>query len=62
MENKTTFIYKRIFDIESIESFEKKLYETEWEETESSKNPDEAYTTFVQKFIVLYDNYFPKKD
>ena len=39
----------------------KKLYEIDWEETESSKTPDEAYTTFLQKFIVLYDNYFPKK-
>ena len=31
--NKTTFIYKRIFNTESIESFKKKLYETDWEET-----------------------------
>ena len=46
---------------QSIESFKKKLYETDWEETESSKNPDETYATFLQKFIVSYDNYFPKR-
>ena len=60
-ENKTTFIYKRILNTESIKSFKKKLFETGWEETENSKNPHEAYTTFLQKLITLYDNYFPKK-
>ena len=62
-ENKTTFIYKRISHTKSIESFKKKLYQTDWEETETSKTPDEAYTTFLQKFIAMYDNYFfLKKD
>ena len=60
-ENKTTFIYKRISHTKSIESFKKKLYQTDWEETETSKTPDEAYTTFLQKFIAMYDNYFFKK-
>ena len=55
---KTTFIYKRISHTKSIESFKKKLYQTDWEETETSKTPDEAYTTFLQKFIAMYDNYF----
>ena len=54
-ENKTIFIYKRIFNTKSTESFKKKLYETDWEENETSKTPEEAYTTFV-----LHDNYFPK--
>ena len=58
-ENKTTFIYKRIFNIESIESFKKKLYEIDWEETEISKTPGEAYATFLQMFIVLCDKHFP---
>ena len=59
-ENKTTFVHKIIFNTELTESFKKKLHETDWEETGSSKNPQEAYTTFLQKFIVLYHNYFPK--
>ena len=58
-QNKTTFICKTIFNIESIESFKKKLYETDWEETETSKTPGEAYTTFMQKFIDLCDEHFP---
>ena len=60
-ENKTTFIYKMIFNTESIKSFQKNLYETDWEETENSKNQDKAYTTVLQKAIALYDNYFPKE-
>ena len=60
-ENKTTFIYKIIFNTESIKSFQKNLYETDWEETENSKNQDKAYTTVLQKAIALYDNYFPKE-
>ena len=38
----------------------KKLYGTNWQETKTSKNLDEAYTTFVQKLIVLYQNFFQK--
>ena len=60
-ENKTTFICTRIFNTESIESFKRKLYEADWIETETSKTPDEAYRAFLQKFIVLYGNCFPKK-
>ena len=47
--------------MESIESFKKKIYETDWEETETSRTPGEGYTIFLQKFIVLHDKYFPKK-
>ena len=38
------------------------MYETDEEETESFFNPDEAYSTFLEKFIDLYDNYFPKEN
>ena len=50
-----------IFNTESVKSFQKNLYETDWEETENSKNQDKAYTTVLQKAIALYDNYFPKE-
>ena len=59
-KNKTSFLCKRIFNTKSIESMKKKLYGTNWQETETSKNLDEAYTTFVQKLIVLYQNFFQK--
>lgn len=61
-KHKTTFICKKIFNTESIELFRIKLYEPDWEETETSTTPDDAYTTFLQKFIVLYDNHFPKRN
>ena len=57
-ENKTNLFIKKIFNTESFESFEKKLYKTAWEETLTSKTLCKAYTTFLQKFIVLYDKIF----
>ena len=41
-ESKTTFICKIVFNTELIESFKKKLYDTDCEETETSKTPGEA--------------------
>ena len=62
MESKATFIYKRVFDTESIESFKKKLSETDSQETESYENSDEAYAIFLQQLIIFYDNYFAKRN
>ena len=59
-KNETSFIYRRILNTESTQPVKKK-YDTDSEETETSKTPNEAYTTFLQKFIVLYDNFFSKK-
>ena len=58
---KNIVIIKRVFDTESIKLFKQKLYETSWDDTEASQNPDEAYKSFVNKFSDLYDTYFPKK-
>ena len=40
---KNTFIFKRVFDTESIELFKHKLYETNWDDSEVSENPDEVF-------------------
>ena len=53
--------YKRVFDAESIELFEKKLHETNWNDIEVSQNLDEAYRSFLNKCSDLYHVYFPKK-
>ena len=45
---------------ESTELFKQKLYETNWDGTEVSQNPDEACKSFLNKFSDLYDTYFPK--
>ena len=58
---KNTVIFKRVFDTESVELFKQKLYETNWDDIEVSKNPDEAYKRFLNKFSDLCDTYFPKK-
>ena len=47
---KNTVIFKRVFDTESIELFKQKLYETNWNDTEVSQNPSEAYKCFLNKF------------
>ena len=58
---KNTVIFKRVFDTESTELFKQKLYETNWDEIEDSRNPDETYKSFLNKFSDLYDTYFPKQ-
>ena len=57
---KNTVMFKIAFDTESTELFKQKFYETSWDDTEVSQNPDEAYKHFWNKFSDLYDTYFPK--
>ena len=45
------FVTKRILNTKSIELFKQKLYETSWDEMEMSQNPNQAYKTFLTKFI-----------
>ena len=58
---KNTVIFKGVFDTESVELFKQKLQETSWDDIEASRNSDEAYKSFLNKFSDLYDSYFPKK-
>ena len=58
---KNTFIFKRVFNTESIELFKHKLYETNLDDIEVSENPDEVYKSFLNKFSNLCDTYFSKK-
>ena len=45
------FLFIKEYLTQSIESFKKKLYETDWEETESSKNPDETIQYFYKRLL-----------
>ena len=58
---KNTVIFKTVFGTESIELFKQKLYETNWDDTEVSQKPDEAYKSFLNKFSDSYNTYLPKK-
>ena len=47
-EIKQILFAKKIFNAESIESFKKKIYETDLEENESSKNPEDLIIIFLK--------------
>ena len=62
-ENKTqvTYIYKRNINSETVEKFNQKLYEIDWNDVKSCENPSESYEVFQTKFLSIYDAFFPKK-
>ena len=55
IENKTSFIFKRIFNFETINSFKQDLYKTNWKDIEAFTDPNEAYKAFLESFLLLYD-------
>ena len=61
IENKVTYITKRITKQDAIEKFNQDLYKTSWDDIIKSKNPNEGYNMFLQKVKVLYDQYIPKQ-
>ena len=61
IENKVTYITKRITKQDVIEKFNQDLYKTSWDDIIKNENPNEAYKMFLQKVKVLYDQYFPKQ-
>ena len=59
IENKISFIFKRIFNFETINSFKQNLYKTNWKDIEASTDSNEAYKAFLERFLFLYDKNFP---
>ena len=53
IENKTSFIFKRIFNFEGINTFKQDLHKTNW------KDQNETYKACLERFLLLYDKYFP---
>ena len=60
-KNEVTYIYKRNINSETIEKFNQKLYEIDWNEVKSCEHPSESYEIFLTKFLSIYDDFFPKK-
>ena len=58
---KNTILYKQVFYTESTKLLKQKLYETSWDDTEVSQNPNEAYKSFKKIFSDLYNAYFLKQ-
>ena len=47
------YIHKRIINSNAIEMFHQKLHETDWAETETSRNRNVCYKIFLKKFVSL---------
>ena len=60
-KNEETYIYKRIYNEQTVFDFQQKVFETDWTIIESFENACEAYTHFLKMFQTLYDKYFPEK-
>ena len=59
IENKTSLIFKRIFNFEAINTFKQDLHKTNWKDTEAFGDPNEAYKSFLERFLLPYDKYVP---
>ena len=55
IENRTSFILKRIFNFETINSLKQDLYKTDWKDIEAFTDPNEAYKAFLERFPLQYD-------
>ena len=55
------FIYKRNINTESVEKFNKNLYEIDWNQVKSFKNPSESYEIYLPIFLSIYNAFFTKK-
>ena len=54
-------IYKRSINNETVEKFNQKLNEIDWNEVKSCEHSSESYEILIAKFISIYDDFFPKK-
>ena len=60
-ENEIVYIYKRIINDETIEAFTQNLYENNLKDIKSIRNPNDAYSIFLEKFRTMYDKHSLKK-
>ena len=61
---KTKIKKRHLFSIKGTDAkhaFQNELYETNWKDIETFTDPNEAYKAFLEKFLILYDKYFPKQ-
>ena len=54
------YIYKGNINIETVEKFNKKLYEIDWNEVKSCEHPSKSYETFLN-FLVFMMTFFQRK-
>ena len=56
----TTEICKCVYNSEAIKSFKQRLHQTNWDEIKSNENANDDYKKFLEIFIKIYDEFFPK--
>ena len=62
VENEIVYMYKRIINDETIEAkITQNLYENNLNDIESIRNPNDAYSIFLEIFRTIYDKHFPLK-
>ena len=62
VENEIVYMYKRIINDETIEAkITQNLYENNLNDIESIRNPNDAYSIFLEIFRTMYDKHFPLK-
>ena len=59
IENKTSLIFKRIFNFEAINTFKQDLHKTNWKDLEAFADLNEACKSFLERFLLLQDKIFP---
>ena len=60
-KNEVTYIYKRNINSETIEKFNQKLCEINWNEVKNCEHPSESYQKFLTKLLSIYDDFFRMK-
>ena len=55
------YLYKRNINNETVEKFNQKLYEIDWNEVKSCQNAAESYEIFLTKFLSIYNAFLSKE-
>ena len=60
-QNEVGYLYKRNINNETVEKFNQKLYEIDWNEVNSCQNASESYEIFLTKFLSIYNAFLSKE-
>ena len=61
VENKYTYVYKRLIIDDATKRFNQALYESDWVEIETCDNPSECYKLFFKKLLTIYESFCTRK-
>ena len=61
VENKHTYVYKRVITDDATERFNQAHYECGWFEIETCDNQSECYKLFFKKFLIFYEHFFQER-